>query len=99
MDPTISYMMEIEEGFMKIQSGYCLHFTHCSSGLIGPKAIRGVWKQKEVTVDTQDYWCLLKTAEISTPAVIVLGSGRTLLSAWTLVYTPTIDHQFDILDL
>ena len=30
-------MMEIEEGFMKIQSGCCLHFTHCSPSLKGPK--------------------------------------------------------------
>ena len=91
--------MEIEEGFMKIQSGCCLHFTHCSSGLKGPKAIRGVWKQREVSVDTRKYWCLLKAAEISTAPVITLGTGRTLLFAWTLVYTPTIDHQFDIMDL
>ena len=37
-----SHMMEIEEGFMKIQSGYCLHFTHCSSGLKGPKTNKGI---------------------------------------------------------
>ena len=70
--------MGIEEGLMKNVSGYCLNFTQRTSSLGGPEVKRGLWKRREVTVDTLGYWCLLKAAEISTPDGITVETVTIL---------------------